>query len=45
LFPVEIDREKSVGALKKAIKEEKRPIFDHIPADHLDLWKARTYTA
>jgi hypothetical protein len=39
VFPVDIDREKSVGALKKAIKEEKKPAFDHIPADRLGLWK------
>jgi len=39
VFPVEIDREKSVGALKDAIKDKKRPVFDDIPADRLDLWK------
>ena len=40
VFPVKIAPEESVGALKKAIKEEKRPAFDHIPTDRLDLWKA-----
>jgi hypothetical protein len=39
VFPVEIDQEKSVGALKDAIKDKKKPAFDHIPADALDLWK------
>jgi len=27
-----------VDTLKKAIKHEKRPAFDHVPADALDLW-------
>jgi hypothetical protein len=31
--------EESIADLKKAIKEEKRPNFDHIPADSLVLWK------
>jgi hypothetical protein len=39
VFPVEIDQEKSVGALKDAIKDKKRPAFDDMPADRLDLWK------
>ena len=30
-FPVEIDAAKSVGSLKKSIKEEKKPAFDDIP--------------
>ena len=37
IFPVEVDRNKNVGDLKKAIKEEKRA-FDHIDADSLDVW-------
>jgi hypothetical protein len=32
IFPVEVDRNKNVGALKKAIKE-KFPAFDHITTD------------
>jgi hypothetical protein len=39
VFPVKIAAEESVGALKKAIKEEMKPAFDHIPANCLDLWK------
>jgi hypothetical protein len=39
VFPVKIAPDESVGALKKAIKEEKKPAFDHIPADRLGLWK------
>jgi len=39
IFPVEIDRDKDVGALKKAIKEEKKKAFDHIDADSLEVWK------
>jgi hypothetical protein len=32
--------EESVGALKKAIKEETKPVFHCIPTYRLDLWKA-----
>ena len=39
VFPVKIAGTESVGTLKKAIKEEKRPAFDQIPADVLDLWQ------
>ena len=39
IFPVEIDRDKNVGGLKKAIKEEKKPAFDNITADSLNVWK------
>lgn len=35
---VEIALDKLVGDLKKAIKEEKKPALDHLPADALDLW-------
>lgn len=38
-FKVDIDKAKSVSDLKKAIKEEKRPEFDYIPANSLVLWK------
>jgi hypothetical protein len=31
-----------VGALKKVIKEEKKPAFDHVPANTLKLWKVST---
>jgi hypothetical protein len=37
-FEVKIGKEESVAALKKAIKEEKSPDFDHTPADSLVLW-------
>jgi hypothetical protein len=36
---VDIALNKDVGDLKKAIKEEKKPALDHLPADALDLWK------
>lgn len=39
-FPVEISPSKTVGQLKKAIREEKRPELDHVAADKLDIWKA-----
>ena len=38
IFPVEIARAKSVGSLKKAIREEKHPAFQHIASDTLTLW-------
>ncbi|KAF8325050.1 uncharacterized protein EI90DRAFT_3129111 [Cantharellus anzutake] len=38
IFPVEIASSKCVGALKKAIKEGRTPIIDHVPADALTLW-------
>ena len=38
-FPVEISRDKTVGTLRKAIKEEKTPKLDHIAADELVVWK------
>jgi hypothetical protein len=37
IFPVEIDRDENVGGLKEAIKK-KKPVFDHIAADSLDVW-------
>ena len=40
IFIVEIAATKSVGALKDAIKEKKRPAFDYVPADTLVLWNA-----
>src|SRR2546423_15612717 len=38
-FAVDIDREKLVSHLKKAIKAEKAPEFDNFPANKLKLWK------
>lgn len=39
IFPVKIAGTETVGMLKKAIKDEKKPPFDHVPADTLVLWK------
>jgi hypothetical protein len=39
IFSVKIAGTESVGALKDAIKAEKQPAFDHVPADTLVLWK------
>jgi hypothetical protein len=39
IFLIEIAESKTVGALRKAIKHEKRPAFDYIPPDTLVLWK------
>jgi hypothetical protein len=33
IFPIEIAESKTVDTLRKAIKDEKRPAFDHVPAD------------
>jgi len=38
IFAVEISNAKTASALKKAIKNEKKPAFDHVPADALVLW-------
>ena len=37
-FPVDIDKSKTVGVLKKLIKKEKAPDFDSVVADKLILW-------
>jgi hypothetical protein len=37
-FPVKIEKTASVGELKRAIREEKRPELDDIAADSLTLW-------
>jgi hypothetical protein len=39
IFPIEIAESKTVGALRKAIKDEKRHAFKHVDADTLVLWK------
>ena len=39
-FEVKIGEEETIAALKKAIKEEKSPDFDHIPADSIVVWNA-----
>ena len=39
IFEVKIGNDQSVAALKDAIKEKKKPDFDHIPADSLDIFK------
>lgn len=38
IFPVEVDRNENVGVLKKAIKEEMKPAFDHITTNSLEIW-------
>jgi len=39
IFQIEIASTKAVSALKKRIWIEKKPTFDHVPADTLVLWK------
>ena len=36
---VEIALDKDIGDLKEAIKEKKKPAFEHFDAHALDLWK------
>ena len=38
-FPVKIDRDETIGVLKNVIKDNQKPAFDHLPANHLRLWK------
>ena len=38
IFEIKIAPTESVNALQNAIKEDRRPLFDHVPANHLDLW-------
>jgi hypothetical protein len=39
VFSIRIAATDSVITLKKTIKDEKKPAFDHVPADTLVLWK------
>ena len=43
VFPVKIAGTESVGALKKAIKEEKPVAFHHVDANTIDLWQVSVY--
>jgi hypothetical protein len=38
VFSVKIDSNENVSMLRKSIKDEKKPAFDSITADRLDLW-------
>jgi hypothetical protein len=38
-FPIKIVEAETVGALKVAIKEQKKHKFEHVDADALNLWK------
>ena len=38
VFTVEISPDAKVSALRELIKQKKKPAFDHIAADALDLW-------
>jgi hypothetical protein len=39
VFSVKIEATEKVSALKDAIKKKKKPAFNNITADSLDLWK------
>ncbi|KAG2045763.1 hypothetical protein BDR06DRAFT_1015318 [Suillus hirtellus] len=39
IFPLNIEWTEIVGDLKEVIKEKKRPEFDHVATDCLELWK------
>lgn len=43
VFSVEISIHRSVDYLKKAIKLERKPKLDHLPADSLILWRVGTF--
>ncbi|KAI6032322.1 hypothetical protein PISMIDRAFT_121531, partial [Pisolithus microcarpus 441] len=38
-FNVKLSRTEIVDALKDAIKEKKKPYFDNVPADHLEIFR------
>ena len=40
VFSLKIDSNENVSMLRKAVKDEKKPAFDSITADRLDLWNA-----
>ena len=39
VFPVKVATIESVGALREAIKDKKKNVFQHVDADALVLWK------
>jgi hypothetical protein len=39
VFTIEIADSKNVSALKELIKEKKKPVFDHVPADALNIFR------
>lgn len=39
IFTIEILGTKNISVLKEVIKDKKKPIFDHVPADALKLFK------
>jgi hypothetical protein len=39
VFTIEIVDSKNVSALKELIKDKKKPAFDHVPADSLNLFR------
>jgi len=41
-FPVDIDKDRLIGHLKKSIKEEKNIYFKDIDSDQLLLWQVDT---
>ncbi|KAG2054009.1 hypothetical protein BDR06DRAFT_1008193 [Suillus hirtellus] len=41
IFPVDVKQTKTVSDLKNVIKVAKKPEFDHVAADCLELWKVK----
>jgi hypothetical protein len=39
IFTIEILGTKNISALKEVIKDKKKPVFDHVPVDALQLFK------
>jgi hypothetical protein len=42
-FTVEIPSDRNVSMLKYYIRDKKKPEFDHVAADALNLWKVRMH--
>jgi hypothetical protein len=39
IFTIEIQGTKNISALKEIIRDKKKPVFDHVAADALQLFK------
>jgi hypothetical protein len=39
VFTIEIEDAKRVSTLRELIKDKKKPVFDHVPADSLNIYQ------
>jgi hypothetical protein len=44
IFPIEIARTRTVGALKDAIKDKRKRAFEDVDSSSLVLWKVSTFS-